>query len=96
VDSWAFGCLVFSVFNGQLSRTEQLTTLGNIPQKLHQGYKGLLQHNMSGRIPLAKFLESTTRSGGYFDDEFVKTSVFLDEIALKTSEEKEAYVKYFW
>jgi SCY1-like protein 1 len=29
----------------------------------------------------------------YFDDEFVKSSVFLDEIALKSSQEKEDFVK---
>lgn len=94
IDSWAFGCLIFEIFNGIPSRVENLVSPGAIPANLLPCYKALLSQNPKNRLTFTKFLDICGRLQGFFDDEFVKSCVFLDEIALKSPQEKEDFVKY--
>lgn len=66
---------------------------GKIPKSLLKCYKSLLSQSPQSRITFSKFIEVCRQPNGYFDNDFVKSSVFLDEIALKTPAEKESYVK---
>lgn len=91
-DSWGFGVLLYRIFNSEPIDQQSLTTLGNIPPTLSKLYKALLNPAPTSRISLAKFLEYATKQGAYFDDDFVNATIFLDEIALKSDTEKNAFV----
>ena len=93
IDVWAFGCLIYYVFNGlgNLTRSS-LENRGKIPSSLFRHYRSLTVVNPSDRAPLEKFLKMTLTANGYFDDKFIKTSLFLEQLALKDKIEKEDFL----
>ncbi|KAJ3305692.1 hypothetical protein HDV03_001100 [Kappamyces sp. JEL0829] len=91
-DCWAFGSLIYSVYNGSQSGTIQFDTRGNIPTQLFRHLKNLVSSNASTRLDISKFLKITTASSGFFDDPFVSTSMFLEQLALKDKTEKEQFL----
>lgn len=94
VDFWLLGCLIFSIFNGSIKNRMELES-GNrnqIPIVLFRHYKGLVASNPASRLDVARFLKFTTASKGYFDDDFIATSLFLEQLALKDKAEKENFL----
>ncbi|KAJ3056872.1 hypothetical protein HK097_003408 [Rhizophlyctis rosea] len=91
-DSWAFGCLIHEIFNGAFSRPEDLGARGNIPQEL-KIYKPLMNPNPKGRMDLNTFLQQNFGPGGYFENDFVSVNLFLEQIAIKDSHEKDQFLR---
>jgi SCY1-like protein 1 len=93
VDAWSFGCLIFHIFNGVNTLTRSaLDNRGQIPMPLFRHYKSLIHQDPRARLSLEKFLAYTSGPGSYFDDDFIGTSLFLEQLALKDKAEKEQFL----
>ena len=77
---WGLGCLVWEVFNGPLSRTGSLKSVGKIPKALLSDYAELVSANPKNRPNPAKFLETCRATGHFLQNSFVDTNLFLQEI----------------
>ena len=86
IDSWALGCLIYQVFNTNFSSPQQLAAAGNIPPTLTPEYKKLLATNPANRLNPKYLLDGT-----FFQNELVSTVVFLENLAIKSTEEKNAF-----
>ncbi|RKO96201.1 ARM repeat-containing protein, partial [Caulochytrium protostelioides] len=99
VDAWAFGCLVYELYIKQAplqTRQEVLAaTQGTRPASVHvslyTAFRHLVRPEPKMRGTLDKFLKQTGGPNGFFDNHFVKTSLFLEHITLKSVAEKEAF-----
>ncbi|KAL4238493.1 N-terminal kinase-like protein [Mactra antiquata] len=87
-DMWGLGCLIWEVFNGPLPRTNALKAFGKIPKNLVPNYCELVSANPSSRPNPAKFISDCSRQGGFMNNPFVKTMLFLEEIQIKEPSEK--------
>lgn len=93
VDAWSFGCLIFNIFNGlNVNSRSAIDNREKIPMPLFRHYKSLIHQDPGARLSLEKFLKFTSGSGGYFDDDFIGTSIFLEQLALKDKAEKEQFL----
>ncbi|XP_061172561.1 N-terminal kinase-like protein isoform X1 [Saccostrea echinata] len=87
-DMWGLGCLIWEVFNGPLTQTSALKSVGKIPKSLVPNYCELVGANPKSRPNPAKFIESCRTGNGFMQNSFVKTMLFLDEIQIKDQSEK--------
>ncbi|XP_060575730.1 N-terminal kinase-like protein [Ruditapes philippinarum] len=90
-DMWGLGCLIWEVFNGPLPRTSALKAFGKIPKNLVPNYCELVSANPSSRPNPAKFISDCCRKGGFMNNPFVKTMLFLEEIQIKEPSEKSSF-----
>ncbi|KAJ3218959.1 hypothetical protein HDU67_003323 [Dinochytrium kinnereticum] len=93
IDAWAYACLIYEIFNGPLSRREEMSRIGAIPKPLASIYRGLCNPNPKLRQNFADLLEQGQQHNGYFFSDFIKASVFLEQISVKDSHEKEQFLK---
>lgn len=90
-DMWRLGCLIWEVFNGPLPRSSSLRSLGKIPKSLVPHYCELVGANPKLRPNPAKFLQNCRGSGGFMDNSFVETNLFLEEIQIKEPAERQKF-----
>eukprot|EP01114_Cavostelium_apophysatum_P021254 TRINITY_DN7366_c0_g1_i1.p1 TRINITY_DN7366_c0_g1~~TRINITY_DN7366_c0_g1_i1.p1 ORF type:complete len:732 (-),score=205.55 TRINITY_DN7366_c0_g1_i1:36-2231(-) len=88
IDAWMLACLIYEVFNGKLTKSEDLKKIGKIPKDLVSSYQQLLTSSPKTRLNPSKLLESP-----YFGNSYVETCLFLEQITLKDSVEKERFFK---
>lgn len=88
IDSWMLGCLMYECYNGTMTKAEDIKNLDQIPKQLHQAYQKSFAVKTESRLNPQKFLESP-----YFQNVFVETLVFLENITLKDTFEKEQFFK---
>ena len=79
-DMWGLGCLIWEVFNGSLSRTGSLKSVGKIPKNLVPDYVQLVSANPKSRPNPAKFLQECRAYGHYLKNSFVDSNLFLQEL----------------
>lgn len=79
-DMWGLGCLIWEVFNGSLSRTGSLKSVGKIPKNLVPDYVQLVGANPKSRPNPAKFLQECRAYGHYLKNSFVDANLFLQEL----------------
>ncbi|KAL8618368.1 hypothetical protein ACOMHN_047440 [Nucella lapillus] len=91
-DMWGLGCLIWEVFNGVLPRTAALKSLGKIPKILVPNYCELVSANPKSRPNPGRFLEESRKKGGFLDNSFVKSMLFLEEIQIKDQSEKNKFL----
>jgi SCY1-like protein 1 len=92
-DAWSLGCLIWNIFNGSISNSNQLETRGKIPLNLFRYSKSLCVSNPGTRLDFQKFLKLCLSSKGYFDDPFISCCMFLEQFALKEKSEKEDFLQ---
>uniref|UniRef100_T1J9K5 N-terminal kinase-like protein n=1 Tax=Strigamia maritima TaxID=126957 RepID=T1J9K5_STRMM len=80
VDMWGLGCLIWEVFNGTLVKPASLKNPGKIPKSLVAQYCELVSANPSSRPNPTEFLRRCRSPGGYFNNDFINTLLFLEEI----------------
>ncbi|CAI5797965.1 N-terminal kinase [Podarcis lilfordi] len=90
-DMWRLGCLIWEVFNGPLPRPSSLRSLGKIPKSLVPHYCELVGANPKLRPNPAKFLQNCQGPGGFMDNSFVETNLFLEEIQIKEPAERQKF-----
>ncbi|KAL1920476.1 uncharacterized protein VTP21DRAFT_853 [Calcarisporiella thermophila] len=92
-DAWQFACLIYEVYNGVFSSQDQLRAVGSIPSKMHGEYKALLNPSPRTRPDVTRFIDFGLRQNGYFQDNLIQVNLFLENLAMKDTKEKEAFYK---
>ncbi|KAM5249051.1 N-terminal kinase-like protein isoform 10-T10 [Ctenodactylus gundi] len=90
-DMWRLGCLIWEVFNGPLPRAAALRNPGKIPKSLVPHYCELVGANPKVRPNPARFLQNCQAPGGFMNNRFVETNLFLEEIQIKEPAEKQKF-----
>uniref|UniRef100_A0A673NEU3 N-terminal kinase-like protein n=1 Tax=Sinocyclocheilus rhinocerous TaxID=307959 RepID=A0A673NEU3_9TELE len=90
-DVWRLGCLIWEVFNGNLPRASSLRSLGKIPKQLVPHYCELVGANPKIRPNPARFLLNCKSPGGFMNNSFVESCLFLEEIQIKEPAEKQQF-----
>lgn len=90
-DMWGLGCLIWEVFNGSLSRTGSLKSVGKIPKNLVPDYVQLVGANPKSRPNPAKFLQECRAYGHYLKNSFVDANLFLQELQIKEQKEQKQF-----
>lgn len=90
-DSWGLGCLMWEVFNGPLLKPSCLESPGKIPKALTPAFNQLTNSNVSSRPSPADVLTRCRSTGGFFKNSFVDTMLFIEEIQIKDSTEKNRF-----
>ena len=93
VDAYNFGTLIYEVFNGDFMGGEQVGQTKNIPPSMHSSYRRLITSNPKARLSVGHFLEQGRRKGGFFETPLIKLTETVDNLGMKTEEEREAFLK---
>ncbi|KAJ1773273.1 Nuclear aminoacylation-dependent tRNA export pathway component [Coemansia sp. RSA 487] len=88
IDGWGLACLIYQVYNGTLTSAAQLHAQGTIPKALWPMYQRMLVTDLRRRLTPSELLQSALRPHSFFDSEFIRTSIFLENIAVKEEDEK--------
>ncbi|KAL2178047.1 armadillo-type protein [Thermothelomyces heterothallicus CBS 202.75] len=92
VDAYQFGALIFEVFNGTFNGGDQAGQTKNIPPSMHASYKRLTNANPKARLSVAHLLEQGRRSGSFFDSPLIKLTDGIENLGVKSEEEREAFL----
>jgi SCY1-like protein 1 len=93
VDAYNFGTLIFEVFNGDFTGADQAGQTKNIPPTMHSSYRRLVNSNPKARVNVGNFLEQGRRSGGFFNTPLIKLTDGVDNLGMKSEEEREEFLK---
>ncbi|KAF1960102.1 ARM repeat-containing protein [Byssothecium circinans] len=88
VDAYNFGTLIFEVFNGSYSASDQLGQMKSIPPSMHQSYKRLLNPNPKSRMSVAQFVDQGKRIGGFFQTPLIQVTDDIENLGLKAENER--------
>ncbi|KAI1113948.1 armadillo-type protein [Nemania sp. NC0429] len=92
VDSYNFGTTIYEAFNGDFPVASQAGQTKGIPPAMHAGYKRLVNPNPKARITVKTFLEQGRRSGGFFDSPLIKLTEGIDNLDVKSEEERAEFL----
>ncbi|KAH6985926.1 armadillo-type protein [Ilyonectria sp. MPI-CAGE-AT-0026] len=92
VDAFNLGVLVFEVFNGDYSGADRAGQTKNIPPTMHSSYKRLCNANPKARTSVGNFLDQGNRAGSFFDSALIKLTEGIDNLDIKSAEEKEEFL----
>eukprot|EP01091_Cochliopodium_minus_P013333 TRINITY_DN4272_c0_g3_i3.p1 TRINITY_DN4272_c0_g3~~TRINITY_DN4272_c0_g3_i3.p1 ORF type:complete len:952 (-),score=298.91 TRINITY_DN4272_c0_g3_i3:33-2888(-) len=85
-DCWLLGCFLVNVFSGDFQGAQSTRVLKNIPKELTNEYKGLVGPPNTRAFDY--FLNSP-----YFRNSFIQTCLFLENISVKDTNEKDNFFK---
>ncbi|CAI5717845.1 unnamed protein product [Peronospora destructor] len=88
MDIWAFACLMYYVFNDDQFRSSDVLTATNIPSAIRTQFRKAIDGKAARRPSPQKMLNCS-----YFDTAFIKRMDFLENLAVKESDEKAAFYK---
>lgn len=94
MDSYGFGLFIFEVFNGSVMGPDQAGQTKNVPPSMQSSYKRLANANPKARVSVGNFLEQGLRSGSFFDSPLIKLTDGVDNLGVKTAEEREEFLEY--
>jgi len=94
VDAYNFGTLIFEVFNGDFMGPDQAGQTKNIPPSMHSSYKRLVNSNPKARVSVGNFLDQGRRNAGFFDTPLIKLTESIDNLGMKSDEEREEFLRY--
>ena len=86
IDAWSLGVLIRTVYGGEVMRHDDLKDTSKIPHGLIQGYQKLLKGAPEKRINVGRLV-----SLKHFQTPLVRSMLFLDEIMIKSPQEKFAF-----
>lgn len=61
---------------------------------MQPSYKRLCNTNPKARISVGAFLDQGNRSGSFFDSSLIKLTEGIDNLDIKTPDEREEFLKY--
>jgi hypothetical protein len=93
IDSYAYGIMVSEVFNGGFSGSDQIGGTKNVPQAMQASFKRLTHAVPKMRLSVGHFLDQGRRSGGFFDTPLIQLTDGIDNLGLKSGDEREAFLK---
>mmetsp|Transcript_3142 Transcript_3142/g.5521 ORF Transcript_3142/g.5521 Transcript_3142/m.5521 type:complete len:736 (-) Transcript_3142:274-2481(-) len=89
IDSWALGCLLYACYaKSTFTSPDQLRNIDALPAIARPLYQRLLASNPMDRISAEKDVESSEFVN---KSKYVETNLFLENLALKDTFEKEAF-----
>lgn len=91
-DSYNYGALIFEVFNGDFTGSDQAGQTKNIPPSMQSSYRRLINSNPKARLSVGHFLEQGRRSGGFFETPLIKLTEGVDNLGMKTETEREEFL----
>ncbi|CAI2178464.1 8859_t:CDS:10 [Funneliformis geosporum] len=94
IDSWNYGILIYEVYNGEFTSTKQLDNINLIPQNMRDLYSQLVATNPKQRLSISSFIEDGLRPGGFFQNDLVQINLFLENMNIKESREKDLFFKH--
>lgn len=94
VDAYNFGTLISEVFNGDFAGSDQAAQTKGIPPSMHAAYKRLVNANPKARINVGGFMEMGLRSGGFFDTPLIKLTEGIENLGVKSAEERDEFLRY--
>lgn len=92
-DSYNYGTLIFEVFNGDFTGSEQAGQTKNIPPTMQSSYRRLVNSNPKARLSVGSFLEQGLRIGGFFETPLIKLTEGVDNLGMKTETEREEFLR---
>ncbi|KAK6499252.1 hypothetical protein TWF506_003879 [Arthrobotrys conoides] len=92
-DSWNMGTLIYEIFNGYFSTTDQLSQIKSIPPPMGTPYKRLTQTNPKMRLTISHFLEQGKRANGFFDTPLIRCCEFIENMGVKDDREREEFLQ---
>ena len=60
---------------------------------MHASYRRLVSRNPKARLSVAHFLEQGKRRGSFFDTPLVKLTDGIDNLGVKSEEERDAFLR---
>jgi SCY1-like protein 1 len=93
VDSFNFGTLIYEVFNGDYRGADQAGQTKNVPPTMQSSYKRLCNANPKARISVGSFCDQGSRTGSFFDSSLIKLTDGIDNLGVKSAEEREEFLK---
>src|SRR6218665_3829042 len=91
VDTWGLGCLIWEIYNGQMSSEDDIKQVRKIPKKLANLFSVLMNQNFKSRPTVQDFIKKSSQTNGFFNNVFIETMVFLEEFQIKDAAEKNRY-----
>ncbi|KAJ1967566.1 Nuclear aminoacylation-dependent tRNA export pathway component [Dispira parvispora] len=102
MDGWQYACLLYEIYNHSFVSSDQLAQPQAIPMSMGRSYRQLTTTNPTARWAVGRFLTAGTQPRGFFDNEFIRTNLFLENLSIKDKDEKtlffqqlEAHVEEF-
>uniref|UniRef100_A0A6B2KYM5 Protein kinase domain-containing protein n=1 Tax=Arcella intermedia TaxID=1963864 RepID=A0A6B2KYM5_9EUKA len=87
IDSWLTGCFLYALFSkGPFHERNQLKDVNSIPASLREAYMALIIANPAKRAKI-----EALQGSPFFQNPFVETCLFLENIQLKDQYEKERF-----
>jgi SCY1-like protein 1 len=81
------------VFNGSFMGADQVGQTKGIPPSMHSSYKRLVNANPKARVSVGHFLEQGKRSGAFFDTPLIKLTEGVDNLGVKSEQEREEFLE---
>lgn len=94
VDAFNYGVLIYEVFNGDYNGRDSAGQTRGIPPTMHSSYKRLCNANPKARISISAFLDQGSRRDAFFDTPLIKLTEGIDNLGIKTEEEREQFLKF--
>lgn len=93
VDSFNYGVLIFELFNSEFNGADQAGLTKNIPPTMQSSYKRLCNASPKARISVGNFVDQGNRAGSFFDSSLIKLTEGIDNLGVKTPEERDQFLK---
>lgn len=72
---------------------DQAGLTNGIPSTMHSSYRRLVNSNPKARVSVGNFLEQGRRNGGFFNTPLIKLTESIDNLGMKSEEEREEFLK---
>lgn len=93
VDSYGYGILLAEVFSASLVGQDGLSNTKSIPVQMQTSFRRLVHAMPKMRLSVGHFFEQGNRSGGYFDTSLIKLTDGLENLGLKSDNERDVFLR---
>ncbi|KAF9540396.1 hypothetical protein EC957_004342 [Mortierella hygrophila] len=92
-DTWHYACLIYEVYNGTFTNSEQLASPGNIPAEMTPFYTNLLRPDPKTRPSVGDFLNKGMQAKGFFQNDLIQIVNFLENFSVKEPLQRDTFLR---
>lgn len=92
-DTWHYACLIYEVYNGTFTSSEQLASPGKIPAEMVPFYKNLLRPDPKSRPSVGDFLDKGMQAKGFFQNDLIQIVNFLENFSVKEPLQRDTFLR---
>ncbi|KAF9141463.1 hypothetical protein BGX30_004760 [Mortierella sp. GBA39] len=92
-DTWHYACLIYEVYNGTFTNSEQLASPGNIPAEMTPFYTNLLRPDPKTRPSVGDFLDRGMQAKGFFQNDLIQIVNFLENFSVKEPLQRDIFLR---